>query len=195
MSKIIHVRGTSGSGKSHLARRVMERYSSHGDLHRKGRKRPFATLHSRVGGPPLYVPGHYETDCGGADTIPTYDDYFDAVALAYGEGKDVLFEGLLSTPEINRTLRLHELAKDDLHIVFLDVPLEVCVESVNQRRRAKAQRAGKPEPDPLNPKNTESKHKQANSARNKLRAAGVNCHLLDREAAYLKVCELLEIAP
>lgn len=190
MSKIIHVRGTSGSGKSHLARRVMALYPSHQDVRIMDRKRPFATQHFGPGLNLLHVPGHYETDCGGADTIATYDDYFNDVAAQYQHGNNVLFEGLLATPEYNRTIKLHELAGKDLHVVFLTTPLEECVASVNARRQAKAALKGRTA-DPLNPKNTISKQKGAESTRKKLFAAGVQTYQLDREEAFLLCCKLL----
>lgn len=191
MNCVINIRGTSGSGKSHLARRIMALYPEREDIFVEGRKRPFATLFKRPDGRNLFVIGHYETDCGGADTIADYDTYFQRARIEWLAGNDVLFEGLLSTPETRRTIELNELTKGELFVYFLDVPLQQCVDSVNSRRQAKAARSGKGPPDPLNPKNTESKHKQAKVAMRKLKEAGVTCYEADRETTYGLIAERL----
>ena len=70
MNRIINIRGTSGAGKSHLARRVMANYPVRKPVHVAGRKQP---LYYEYEAPdhnvPLFVVGHYECACGGTDTM------------------------------------------------------------------------------------------------------------------------------
>lgn len=188
---IINLRGTSGSGKSTLARRVMTAYEgARVRIMRKGRKQPIGYILPRgleqKPGKPLIVIGHYESPCGGCDTLKTYDDVFQAVRGAHENGYDVLFEGLLLTTE---TARLIELAGQyPMLIIGLDVPVDLCLESVNMRRRAK-----KPDAEPVNPKGTQSKHRTNSRAMAKFIALGLPAEWHSRESAYTRICEELGI--
>lgn len=92
---IINIRGTSGSGKSHLVRSVMDLYGLRTKFFVENRKQPIGyTAHRRTSGRNLSVLGHYETACGGCDTIPSLDQIFSRAMKAHGE-HDVLFEGLI----------------------------------------------------------------------------------------------------
>jgi hypothetical protein len=181
---VINVRGTSGSGKSHLVREVMKRYGSPMKYFRDGRKQPIGyRLKPREGfGRDLAVIGHYETDCGGCDTVPKIDEIFELVRKAHADGMDVLFEGLLISAEVNRTAKLHADGIP-LVVIALDVPLEECLASVESRRAAKSERTGRPPRGPLNPDNTKSKHRGTLQAAERLNAAGVEVHRLDRDRA------------
>ena len=105
---IINIRGTSGSGKSTLARRIMEQYPHRVVFRREGRKQPIGYLYQRDASPntkgrQLAVIGHYETPCGGCDTIQKMDDIFQLVRDSHEAGHDVLFEGLLISADMKRT--------------------------------------------------------------------------------------------
>lgn len=203
MSKIVNIRGTSGSGKSTLVRQIMAQFTSVKPSHIAGRKRPISYLCEREGLKPLIVIGHYETDCGGTDTIPNMDEIYRRVRAAAGSGYNVLFEGLLSSAESRRTI---ELKQDgyDIRVVHIDIPLEECIASVEKRRAGayqrklqeydehviEMQRLGKKpkkvlpkEPGPLNPKNTESKWKGTRSTVRRLEGAGIQTYKGDREYA------------
>lgn len=182
---IVNIRGTSGSGKSTLVRKVIEACPSKITVKRKGRKRPIAYLLTRdTPGPKLVVPGHYETACGGCDTIPSYDDIFSIVREAHNNGHDVLFEGLLVSAESRRSI---ELAQDGypLHVIAIDLPLQDCVDAIQERRSAKGNTK------PINPRNTEQKWKGTRSSCRKLEEAGVPVEWFGREGALERVFELL----
>lgn len=212
---IINIRGTSGSGKSTLVRNIMKRYPMRMSVKEVDRKRPIGYQLLRPNGRTLGVLGHYDTDCGGCDTIPKMERIFSLANYGYVIGLDVIFEGLLISADVNRTV---ELAKtvgfDELVVVALDLPLEECLAGVNQRRKeafdrrlAKAQdenidrlaRGLKPKPLPesrgdVNPKNTESKHKGVRQSCARLRAAGVQVEMFDnRDMAFLYLKELLKL--
>ena len=134
---IINLRGTSGSGKTHLARQIMDRFGARKVYHKPGRTQPIGyTFAHPNGGPDLAVVGHYETACGGCDTIASLDEIFQLVRLSHKLGHHVLFEGLLASGEMNRAMALHN---DGLpfEVLIIDITLEECLASVNARRRAK----------------------------------------------------------
>lgn len=200
---IINLRGTSGSGKSTLTRALMDRYPIKTRVKIAGRKQPIgyilngAERGGRSGAQPgvpyedlpqLYIPGHYETPCGGCDTITSMDTIYEHVTKAAAQGMDVFFEGLLLSSEFNRTLALAErFGRENLLVIGLDVELQECLDSVNGRRRAKR---GEDAPG-VNPKNTESKWKATRSVIAKLEAHQVRCEWQGREGALRRVLEEL----
>lgn len=174
---ILNVRGTSGSGKTELVRRFMayvpDRWLPH---YVPKRKRPLLYRTRPNDYPGVTVLGSYENECGGCDTIKTWDETFALVRQEHARGNHVLFEGLLLTAEIRRTLQLH-LDGLPVKVALIDLPVETCLESVNARRRKK-----NPEAEPVNPKNTESKWKGAQQAMRRFEAAGLPCFRGDRQA-------------
>lgn len=186
MNKIINIRGTSGAGKSHLARRVMANYPVRKPVHVAGRKQPlYYEYEAPDHGVPLFVVGHYECACGGTDTISSGTDGIYELIRELAPKGNVFFEGLLIGSEVTRTAKLPEVG--ETHVIFLTTPVEQCVESVNERRRARGQM------EPVNPANTISKHKNVAGTLRRMakEAPRVIVHTLDREAAYNKVMELL----
>lgn len=210
---IVNLRGTSGSGKSTITRALMKSYASKTRVFVKGRDRPLGYILNHPGRRPLAVIGHYETDCGGCDTIKTIDEVYDIVRQCYQNGMDVFFEGLLLAAEYRRSEALHQDGLP-LRVVALDTPLDVCVASVNQRREESYQRrlertnainsvkeelGHKPRPIPeprgdVNPRNTESKYKATFSVLERLRKIGVPVFLVSREAALETIQELFDEA-
>lgn len=182
---IISIRGTSGSGKSTLVRKVMDLYPERISQFINGRKQPIMYYLKGAGGNEkgLVVIGHYESPCGGCDTIQSFDDVFAFVRAAADGGYDVLFEGVLLYCEVPRTV---SMVQDlyPLHVIALNTPLDVCVESINLRRKAK-----KPDAEPVDPANTETKHRGTVTTMAKLQAAGVPVFWLDREQAFHHIIE------
>lgn len=186
---IINVRGTSGSGKSTLVRRIMENYSGGTKLRIKepGRKQPLGYLLTHpLMRKKLFVVGHYETPCGGCDTIPSMERIYEIVREADSLGHHVLFEGLLISAEVNRMQALHD-EKRMCMVVHIDIPLEECLAGVNERRRRK-----KPDAPDVNPKNTASKHKGSKRAMERFIEGDVQVACCtSREDAYRVVAEAL----
>jgi hypothetical protein len=151
MGLIINPRGTSGSGKTELVRRILAQYGwqrsaeseGAGDLEpiwRAGRRRPLGyRLEHPLGGRPLAVLGHYEVTSGGCDTIRAADGGLDEImrrAADYAAtGHDVLIEGQLLSSEYERSA---ELARSHrLHVLRLTTPPEQCARNLVWRRRAR----------------------------------------------------------
>jgi len=215
---LINLRGTSGSGKSTIIRQVMELYDTKNAVRLKGdeRKQPIGYSLSKKmakgNDKLLAVLGHYETNCGGCDTITSMDKIYEQVRAAADTSYDVLFEGLLLSAEVNRTLALHTDGYP-LLVIGLDTPLELCLSSVNGRRQgtfdkrleaALAENAArlerglktKPLPEPrgdVKPKNTESKYKATVSTMKRLADNGVATEWHDRDGALARIREVLGI--
>lgn len=213
---IVNIRGTSGSGKSTVIRELFKLARDRSvwdplwseipqDLlprNEKGepkkRKQPWGYVLEMPGNfrRNVVVIGHYETACGGCDTIPSFDLGFALIRAAHKCNYDVVYEGLLYSADAERTLALHRDGLD-LHVIALDTPLDVCIASVNERRQGSKraqQRAEKGEeklPD-VNPKNTESKFKGTQSTMKKLQAAGVDAQWCDRPGALDRLVKLLK---
>lgn len=187
---IIGIKGTSGSGKSTIVRQVVERYGVEEPIHVEGRKQPFYTIHhSDKLSRSLVTLGHYNTPCGGCDTISKQATIFELIREHHAAGRDVLFEGLLVSGEVTNTAQLH---KDGLplEIIGLDVPVDLCIDSVNQRRWAKF-----PDKPGVKPDNTVAKHRGVRLAIKRLQAEGVSCTWANREAALNMVAGLLGWGP
>lgn len=189
---IINIKGTSGSGKSTIVRKIMDLYKGQKIPYKEaGRRQPIGYVlyrsEAQHSGKPLAVVGHYETACGGCDTINKMDRIYELVRQAHQNGYDVLFEGLLLSAEFQRTYKLHA---DELPLLVLgmDIPLDVCIESVNKRRWAK-----NPDKPPVNPKNTESKWKGTKSTIRKLQEHGVDARWVQREEALELIMEKFDI--
>lgn len=184
---IINVRGTSGSGKSTLVRAVMSRYSSRTPVVQEGRRQPIGYSLSYPGRS-LFVPGHYETACGGCDTISEMERIFDIVRERAHVDYDVLMEGLLISGDFKRTSLLLRDFPGQVHVVHLDVPMETCAAGVGERRAARGAEK------PLGPnfqKNLLSKHRAASTSCARLREAGADVFQGDREACLARVLGLL----
>jgi hypothetical protein len=182
---IVNIRGTSGSGKTHLVRRVMELFDQREPIFEPGRKRP---LLYRLGefGPPrvLSVLGSYEAACGGCDTIKGLDRVFELVRQEALEGRSVLFEGVLVSEGVDRVLALQREGLP-VHCIGLTTPVEDCLASINARRLAKGTN------EPVNPTNTTRRVATIERGLVRLERAGVTVERLDREAAFNRTCALL----
>lgn len=186
---IINIRGTSGSGKSTLVRKIVKRYDRRLLVKTEGRKQPIGYIHQVIDqssgniiGRPLAVVGHYETDCGGCDTITSMDDIYARVRAAHDANMDVLYEGLLISADANRVIALHTDGYP-VKVVALSTELEVCLASVNHRRRNAAMIKGREYKGDVNPKNTASKFAGVKSSMKRIEAAGLTAVWLSREGA------------
>lgn len=186
---IINIRGTSGSGKTTAVKQLMALFPQKLNIKIEGRKQPIGYLLKHPERQrDLYVLGHYETACGGCDTINGMDLIYDYVRQGVAQNADVIFEGLLISAEVNRTVQLHKDYPEQLLVLALDTPLEVCIESINQRRWAKD-----PTKPPVNPKNTESKFKGVKTCMRRFEEAGVNAVWVDRDAAFNRMRQELGV--
>lgn len=188
---IIQIRGTSGSGKTTIVKNIMKLYEPK-PVMRIGRKRPIAyrCKHPR-GERELAIIGHYETKCGGCDTISTpgqsYPIIFDLIRRNAQEERNVLFEGLLISGDAKWSSQLNDM---DFRIIELTTSLEDCLDSINERRKIRL----KEKYTPVNPENTQAKHSLIQRCNNKLNLEfKIPVERLTREEAFSRVRELLNV--
>lgn len=158
---IIKLMGNSGSGKTTAVRQLMDLAQEVTSM-REGRSVKGYRLDFEDG-PRTYVLGSYENTCGGLDTIRTADEVIDLVERCAPLGS-IVMEGLLSSTYIGK------LGEYLLHYcpnwLFLDTPLEECIERVKARRIL----AG--DSRPFNEENTRNRAKPIAATRIKLLTKG-----------------------
>lgn len=192
MWNVVNIRGTSGSGKSTVARGLIaNKGGERRDVTRLigGRER---FMGSWVGD--TFFVGKYATDCGGCDGLSwkgSADDICDIVFEQHLLGHVVLEGLLVSSWGTGRLLDLWERCEKKLHVIMLTTPLEVCLASVQARRDAKYKAKGEVAP-PLNPANTTSKYHGSLKGAQNLETRGMTTiEYLDRDAALARALELL----
>lgn len=166
---IINIRGTHGSGKSTVVKRVLERY---GSTRLGNDKKPEGYRVDLPWGKQLYVVGSYETACGGCDAIQPYSLIWPRV-VEYAQLGHVLFEGALVSSSYGNIGRASEEYGDQFVFAFMTTPLEVCLQRIAARRLARG------DTRPLNPKNTEGKLRSIQGSLPKIIALGRRVVMLD----------------
>lgn len=186
---IVNIRGTSGCGKSTIVREIMKLYngkiSEFGSIGGKSRKQPLGYTLVHEGHRPLWVAGHYETACGGCDTLPTLECVYEQVRhYAEHDEHDVLYEGVIVTSDVRRVIELND-EKWPIFVVGLDVPIEDCMAGIQARRTARGDTRICPD------KNTIAKMKTNVNGMRKLADAGVPTAFVGREEGLRLVKEKL----
>lgn len=162
---VIQIRGTSGSGKSTVVRAVMNEFHGWTPVMRSGRKQPLYYESEEV-----VVLGHYESPCGGCDTIGSAKAVYDLIGEV--EARTILCEGLLLSEDVKWSSQLK-----GLRVIFLTTPLETCLRRIRGRRKT----AGNTKP--LNPNNTANRVATIERARVKLTNLGVPCRQCSADEA------------
>lgn len=124
---IINVRGTNGSGKSTVAKTIIDRYGGRPDHSQPIYEVPLTRK--------LTILGSYHTACGGCDTIKTVKEVIDRATAAARYG-DVLFEGILISTTYGAVGEWSTQYGDDFVFAFMSTPLDTCIARVEARRRA-----------------------------------------------------------
>jgi len=172
---IINYRGTSGTGKSHLVHTIKGLYPRVEPQKVIWRDNPMGYVcYPDDGRSPLYLVGHYETTCGGCDTIDTIENVYKYVHRALDKGYDVLYEGLVLQSDTNRCITLKDKG---LAVIFLDVPIDVCLDAVQSRRSERGDGRS------FSPKNTIVKATSFAAQKRKFETAGVKFYIYSREEA------------
>jgi hypothetical protein len=133
---------------------------------------------------PLYVIGPYENACGGCDAIQPYSEIWPRVEK-YAEEGHVIFEGVLISTNYGTIGTSSEKYGRDFVFAFLNTPLDICLERIKARRLARGNTK------PLNPYQTEWKHKAINKLVAKFTERGRRCVVLDYRKAVAQVLGLL----
>lgn len=155
MKLLCNLRGTSGSGKTTVPKTFMERYG-HTDIRNELGKPIGVKVVVPEWNHPVFFIGKYTNVCGGLDTVRTQVEAGQMSIEAHQHGH-VICEGLLASgvgPDGALPAAIIRHAWPNARFLFLDTPLEVCIERVKGRRAARGN------DKEFNPQNTESKHKQ-----------------------------------
>lgn len=205
---ILNVRGTSGSGKSTAVRAVMnlaieeaaktgrlgvvrEMAQAGFDPKRLNKKRKNPLLYRCNFDPHVVsVLGSYEADCGGCDSLPSYEVTFGLVRAEHDAGNHVLLEGLLLSHDKKQFTALWEHLRaqgkgEQLVILELTETLGTCLNSVRERR---ARKGADPE---FNTANTERRYKEVVSSCKQLEERGISVVRVTRAAAVPTIIALM----
>ena len=145
-SAIVHLRGTSGSGKTTAMRALFKHLRDFDPIEMNDRMtknvayRGFIDIDEGCS-IPVYVLGDYnpERSAGGCDTIPTVQEVIDLVEK-YASRKNslVVLEGLLLAHSWGSLSEyVHPRWGERYVNVFLDTPEDTCIERVTARRAGK----------------------------------------------------------
>ena len=186
---IMNIRGTSGSGKSTIVKRVMDRFTSQIPIHIPKRRQPagYELTGGAMESPPLFVVGHYESPCGGCDTLSftgSQDTIWGWVREYHTKGYNVLFEGVIVGDDTRRTIQAHE---DRLPLILIELttPLDECLRGIQSRRDARG------DARKLNPKNTAKRMSPIRNRMRKFKRMGMDVRNLDRGDALALCMETL----
>lgn len=184
--KVINVRGTGGSGKSHLVVSFMKKYgampirkaSSSDDLFNAGGKVEAYLVDYK--GQRVYVIGRYETATGGCDGIKTQLEVCGRV-LKYVRLGSVIFEGFLISGLYQR-YRLLSRRVGGTYWCYLDTPLEKCINRISSRNKGKE----------FDTSNTAAKYKATQATKRKAEADGEKVFNIRHKDALEDLCRVLD---
>ena len=189
---IINIRGSHGSGKSHLVRRIIHAFTTRNGrrkkpmkqqaVYKKGRKQP---LYYSIGYDVLLVLGHYEgKQGGGTDNITTVIETYKLVKKYAKQYQHVIFEGILAQHSVPRMVELKQYGR--VRAVVLNTPIKKCIRSVRRRRHAIGNTK------PFDPKNIYGEQRRVDSGTRRLKLAGVKVKVCSRTEAFNYIMQLLE---
>ena len=192
MNVILSLRGTSGSGKTTVARKFLTDYPTKTlpDPNKPKKHWGYQVDLSTEGiTQPLYVIGSYQNTCGGTDGISTQEEIAERALAAHPRGH-VLLEGLLLSKVGPGAITTQMLKPTGAYVAaILDTPLATCLQRVQDRRNARG------EDKPFNPKNTISAHKSTYDACVNLhKVGGVKIITIDHTDAFNETLEVIRKA-
>ena len=203
---IINLRGTSGSGKSTIVTHLMRQFNTRKPIFIEDRKRPLgyeldeglclrSELHEIGEGGVLsrvrtavnlhktFVVGHYETPCGGCDTLSfpgSQDKIWELVRSYHHQEFHVIFEGVIVGDDKKRTIQAYSDVLP-LLLIELDTPLKECLKGIQERRDARGNTR------PINPNNTSKRMPRIHKRMAQFKALGMDVRVLSREET-LRTC-------
>lgn len=186
---IINIRGTNGSGKTHLARQLIGETAAPINLVKypsPTKKDPNREAFVEGWGTPggFLAVGSYKQGCGGMDTIPSFAIQQDAVVAALERGcaaEHIICEGVLASTVAGSWLEFFTGPRvhfEQVLIAYLDTPLELCLERITAR-----QIAAKGEAREIKTDLVRDKIKAINATRAKFDAAGIDTVTLRHDLA------------
>lgn len=148
---IIDIRGTHGSGKSWVMHQLLKKFDHEAITGYCEHKQKEMTLGYYLPEPDAAIIGRYSNQCGGCDGVGSAGEVCRRVRMFSKQYERVLLEGILVAHTFKRYSELAEEIEEDptqvYKFLFLDTPLEVCIERVKARR---IERGNTKEFDPKN---------------------------------------------
>lgn len=174
MTKVIAIRGTNGSGKTYVARKIMD--AAEADFKTKFKLENGVIVNVFKN---FVIPGSYDRVCGGCDTIKTPQLVWDTV-VECAEHSNVVYEGVIVGNVYQPVIDLNERLKvvgAKLILLCLNTEFDQAVVNVNNRRAE----AGK---SPMeDTENIMTNHKKHLSSCKKFHADGMNPHWVSTDEA------------
>jgi uridine kinase len=131
---IFNLRGTNGSGKTTVARAVIQRAEATPRYSATKRKKVEAYV-GELHGKEIAILGSYENVCGGMDTVSDIRDAAELITRYADEFPQVFYEGLFISHMIGTVGAAVRPYGDRAILAFLDTPLDVCIDRVIERRK------------------------------------------------------------
>lgn len=182
MGTLIQIIGPSGAGKSYVVREVIRRAD-----HVKNLDGAIQLTFNKVLRPVVVI-GSYNAPTGGCDAVRDQESVWNMLEELAQRPVTILYEGLLIMNQTRAPKLLEKLQTKlvvPMHIFWLDIPLNKCIEGINERR---AERGDGPLEDQQHTKSnfTRSRNYQAT-----MREAGATIHRVTRETAVKAVLAVL----
>lgn len=170
---IVSIRGTHGSGKSTIVKKIIDKWLKPIKPDAKGRCEGYRG--ALPNGHTLAVIGSYHNACGGCDGIQPYARILDYIRGYARDFDHVLLEGALVSSSYGSVGVLMDQYVDAGGAVFafLDTPLETALDRIRLRREAKGNF------EPVNPKNTAVKHENVHRTKQQLIKLGSRISVVD----------------
>lgn len=184
---ILNLRGTSGSGKSTVARRLIQEFGGEPIMGMVPEGKKERIVGYEVGN--LWIPGSYVNVCGGCDTFSWKGaaNYLEEkTRLVAKNGYHVVLEGLVQTAGDNRWMGVSDDHPGAYLWAYLDTPLEVCIERVLSRNGG---REGK-----RNWENLRASYDHCLQQRAKLERLGYPFVIINYQHAFEQVAEIMRKA-
>ena len=178
---LLKLHGTSGSGKSTIARGLMEKGKTTLQMDVPAYAVNIPDLEEV-----LFILGTYNTQCGGCDTL-TAGQQIELIHYFAPKGH-VFYEGLLGSEYYGKLGEASERYGDEHVFAFLDTPIELCIERIKARRLAKGNNK------PLNEDNTRGRIRKIQMLKDKLIRTERNVVTLDHKNALEQVYNLYRAA-
>jgi len=181
---ILKIHGCSGAGKTTAVRELM-RTSSNSVIKNDAKKVEAYSLTHHNFDAPIFVLGSYENNCGGMDTVSSAEAAMNLVRKYHDMLGHVIHEGLLQSTYYGAMGTDSKKYGDKYIYVFLDTPIELCLERVIARREAQGSS------NKFNPQLTRDKHATIERLRKKLPAMGHKVAILKHDQPMAK--QLLDL--
>lgn len=181
---ILKIHGCSGAGKTTAVRELMKASKVTKLRNIANKVEAYMLDVPAITDDPVFVLGSYDNNCGGMDTVSSAQTAIEMVSK-YTKMGHVVHEGLLQSTYYGAMGTDSKRYGDRYVYVFLDTPIELCLERVIARREANGST------NKFNPQLTRDKHATIERLKKRLPALGHRVETLQHDQPMLP--QLLEL--